>query len=279
MRNQFLILGGTGKTGSRIVKLLQEKGEYVRVGSRRATPSFDWHQRENWAELLEGITHLYITYQPDLAVPGAYEAVTELVERSKEAGVKKIVLLSGKGEVEAQRCETVVKNSGIDYTIIQCNWFSQNWSESFLMGPVLEGHVVLPMAEAKIPFVDADDIAEVAVEVFLNPKYNGQTFELTGPSTYTFAEAVAEIAKATGRQIGFTPVSIDDYKGEMERMELPADYVWLITYLFTEVLGNPANSITTNDIESIIGRAPKDFADYVKEVAATGLWNAAETVE
>ena len=273
MKNQFLILGGTGKTGSRIAKLLTAKGEVVRLGSRSASPSFDWHKRDNWAEVMDGITHLYITYQPDLAVPGAFEAVTELVERAKEAEVKKIVLLSGKGEVEAQRCETVVKTSGIDYTIIQCNWFSQNWSESFLIEPVLAGHVALPMVEAKIPFVDADDIAEVAVRVFLDDTLSGQTFELTGPSTYTFPEAVAEIAKATGREIGFTPVSIEDYKGEMEKMGLPADYVWLITYLFTEVLGNPSNEIMTDHIERILGRPAKDFGTFVKEVAATGLWN------
>lgn len=278
MKRQFLILGGTGKTGRRIAKLLTDRGEKVRIGSRRATPAFDWHQRDNWDELLASITHLYITYQPDLAVPGAYEAVSELVEKAKVAQVQKIVLLSGKGEVEAQRCETVIKDSGIDYTIIQCNWFSQNWSESFLMGPILEGHVVLPMAEAKIPFVDADDIAEVAVKVFLNDTYNGQTFELTGPITYTFPEAVATIAQETGREIGFTPVSIEAYKGEMERMGLPADYVWLITYLFTEVLGNPANEIVTQNIEEILDRPAKSFGQYVKEVAATGVWNTPATV-
>lgn len=273
MKNQFLILGGTGKTGSRIVKLLKEKGEKVRIGSRSANPAFDWHKPQNWAAVLKDISAIYITYQPDLAVPGALEAIEELVKQARTAGVKKLVLLSGKGEREAQLCEQVVIHSGLDYTIIRANWFSQNWSESFLMDPVLEGHVALPMSDAKIPFVDADDIAAVVVEVFMNARHNGHIYELTGPGTYTFTEAVAEITAATGREIAFTPVSINQYEEVMRSMELPEDYIWLITYLFTEVLGNPTNSIITDDIENILGRKPKDFSTYVKEVAATGLWN------
>ncbi|WP_420379879.1 NmrA family NAD(P)-binding protein [Gilvibacter sp.] len=276
MKNQFLILGGTGKTGSRIAKLLQERGELVRLGSRSANPAFNWEDTSNWAHVLHGITHLYITYQPDLAVPGAFEAVSELVAQAKVAGVQKIVLLSGKGETEAQRCEHLIKDSGIDYTIIQCNWFSQNWSESFLMEPVLAGHVALPMSTYKIPFVDADDIADVAVEVFLNPAHNGLTYELTGPKGYTFREAVATIAEASGRSIGFTPVSIADYKAVMQQMGLGDDYVWLITYLFTEVIGNPDNSIITNDIEKIIGRPAKDFQQYANEMASSGVWRLSE---
>ena len=277
MKNQFLILGGTGKTGSRIAKRLQERGETVRLGSRSANPAFSWEDPSKWEAVLEDITHLYITYQPDLAVPGAYEAVSTLVKLAKEAGVKKIVLLSGKGETEAQRCEGIVRDSGIDYTIIQCNWFSQNWSESFLMEPVLEGHVALPMSDSKIPFVDAEDIADVAVEVFLNPKHNGNTYELTGPKGYTFKEAVATIAAATGRDIGFTPGSREAYKEVMQQMGLPETYVWLITYLFTEVIGNPDNSIITQDIENIIGRPAKDFKQYAEELASTGVWDVPTT--
>lgn len=276
MKNQFLILGGTGKTGSRIAKRLQERGELVRLGSRSAIPAFNWEDPSNWAHVLHGITHLYITYQPDLAVPGAFEAVSELVAQAKITGVQKIVLLSGKGETEAQRCENLIKDSGIDYTIIQCNWFSQNWSESFLMEPVLAGHVALPMSTYKIPFVDADDIADVTVEVFFNPAHNGLTYELTGPKGYTFREAVATIAEASGRSIGFTPVSIADYKAVMQQMGLGDDYVWLITYLFTEVIGNPDNSVITNDIEKIIGRPAKDFQQYANEMASSGIWSLSE---
>lgn len=159
--DNILVIGGTGKTGKRVVHLLKTLGHNVRIGSRTASPSFDWHQPEGWAPTLEGMDKVYITYQPDLAVPGALEAIEKLVKKSKQASVKKLVLLSGKGEREAQLCEQVVIHSGLDYTIVRASWFNQNFSENFLLEPILEGVVALPQAAAQIPWIDANDIAQV----------------------------------------------------------------------------------------------------------------------
>ena len=129
----ILVIGGTGKTGRRIVQQLETLGHNVRIGSRSNSPTFDWHQPENWSEAVEGMDKIYITYQPDLAVPGALDAIEQLVKVSKRAGVKKLVLLSGKGEREAQLCEQVVIHSGLDYTIVRASWFNHNFSENFLL--------------------------------------------------------------------------------------------------------------------------------------------------
>ena len=268
----FLITGGTGKTGRRIVDRLQQLGHQVRIGSRSAEPAFDWNRPGNWAEVLKGIDKVYMTYQPDLAVPGAKEAITGLVEQAKKAGVKKLVLLSGKGEREAELCEEIVINSGIAYTIIRASWFNQNFSENFLLEPILEGVVALPQAHVKTPFVDADDIADVAVEVFLNEAHDGKIYELTGSELFTFKEAIDTIAEAANRDIAFVPVSLEAYSDAMREMQLPEDFIWLIDYLFEVVLGNPNNSIVTHDIQKLLGRAPVRFEDFAKEVAKTGLW-------
>jgi len=273
MKSNILVIGGTGKTGKRIVNLLNELDHNVRVGSRSGQPSFDWHQPENWPEVLEGMDTVYITYQPDLAVPGARKAIEKLVADAKSTSVKKLVLLSGKGEREAQLCEQVIINSGLDYTIVRASWFNQNFSENFLLEPILEGVVALPQAEANIPWVDADDIAEVAVKALTEDKHNGQIYELTGPRTLTFKNAVDEIAKASNRTITFIPLTIQEYSGGMRRAELPEDFIWLIEYLFTEVLGNPELAEVTNDIEKVLGRKPIDFSEYAQETAATGIWN------
>lgn len=273
-KESFLIIGGTGKTGRRIVARLEDLGHTIRIGSRSAEPSFDWHAPENWMDALEGIDKVYITYQPDLAVPGALEAIEELVRKAKKANVRKLVLLSGKGEREAQLCEQVVIHSGIDYTIVRASWFSQNFSESFLLEPILEGIVALPQADVQIPFVDVKDIADVVVEALVNEKHNGAIYQLTGSRLLTFREAISEIAAGTGREIQFTPISIQAYSNAMRTQGVPEDFIWLIAYLFTEVLGNPANSEITSDIESVLGRKPLDFSDYVRETAKTGVWNA-----
>tara|TARA_R110002167_G_scaffold358364_2_gene574394 strand:+ start:1903 stop:2751 length:849 start_codon:yes stop_codon:yes gene_type:complete len=272
-KKNILVIGGTGKTGSKVVRRLTHAGHHVRIGSRSASPAFDWDNSETWTPALQGIDQVYITYQPDLAVPGALEAIETLTKTAKRSGVKKLVLLSGKGEREAELCEQVVMHSGIDYTIVRASWFNQNFHESFFLAPILEGFVALPQAEVKIPFVDTDDIADVAVAALLNEEHSGKIYQLTGPRSLTFREAVQEISEATHRSIAFTPITLAAYTKAMEEQGVPADFVWLVGYLFSEVLGNPDNSEITNDIELVLGRAPKDFSHYVTATAATGIWD------
>jgi len=273
MKNNILVIGGTGKTGRKIAERLTQKNQNVRIGSRNGHPAFDWEAPSTWPAALAGMDKVYITFQPDLAVPGALAAIEGLTQVAQESGIKKMVLLSGKGEREAELCEQVLIGSGIDYTIVRATWFNQNFSESFFLDPILAGQVALPQAKAKVPYVDTDDIADVAVEALLHDQHNGQIYELTGPRTWTFSEVVQEIATATGREISFTAISLSDYKQQLEQFQLPATYVWLINYLFTEVLGNAQNAIVTHDIEKVLGRKPKDFSEYVREVAAMGVWN------
>jgi uncharacterized protein YbjT (DUF2867 family) len=275
--NNILVIGGTGKTGRKVVNKLNKLGHNVRVGSRSANPVFDWDNSKTWSESLQGMDKVYITFQPDLAVPGALEAIEELTKQAKRSGVKKVVLLSGKGEREAELCEQVVIHSGLDYTIVRASWFNQNFSESFFLEPIIEGFVALPQADAKVPYVDTDDIADVAVEALLNNKHNGEIYQLTGPRLLTFREAIQEISEATDREIAFTPITLVAYTSAMKQQGVPADFIWLVEYLFSEVLGNPNNSEITNDIEKVLCRKAIDFNDYVKATVKTGVWNTSTT--
>lgn len=273
MKQNILVLGGTGKTGRRIVQKLNERGHNVRVGSRGENPAFDWDDPETWGRALKDMQSVYITFQPDLAVPGALEAIEGLIKEAKRRGVRKLVLLSGKGEREAELCEQVVINCGLNYTIVRASWFNQNFSESFFLEPIQAGFVALPQADVKVPYVDVNDIADVAVESLLNDEHNGNIYELTGSRFLTFREIITEIAEATNREIAFTPIGLPAYNQMLKEHGVPEDYVWLINYLFSEVLGNEANQVITNDIEKVLGRKPIDFSDYVKETAATSIWN------
>ena len=273
MKNNILVIGGKGKTGRKVVQRLVDLGQEVRIGSRTENPSFDWERPETWKAALEGMDKVYITFQPDLAIPGAAKTIAGLVAEAKQQNVKKLVLLSGKGESGAEECEQVVIDSGLDYTIVRASWFNQNFSESFFLDPILAGHVALPQAQVKVPYVDTDDIADVAVEVLLNDKHNARIYELTGPSLWTFKEVVEEIAKAAGRTISFVEVSLPEYVKMLEEHGVPSDFIWLINLLFTEVLGNEANQRVSQDIEKVLGRKPIDFSDYVRKTATTGVWN------
>jgi len=273
MKGNYLIIGGTGKTGRKVVTNLKKEGCNVRIGSRSAVPSFEWEDPSNWMDVLKDIDKMYVVFYPDLAVPGAYEAIQQLTTVAKAVGVKKVVLLSGKGEKEAERCEDLIATSGLDYTLVRASWFNQNFSESFFVEPVLSGEVALPMPEAQIPFVDTDDIADVVTAALTGDQHNGKTYEVTGPRKITFAEAIAEISKATGRSISYHPITLKEYTESMKMAGLPADYIWLFEYLFREVLGNPKNQVVTNDVERILGRKAKDFAEFASETAETGVWD------
>lgn len=271
---QILVIGGTGKTGRKVVQKLESKGYDVRIGSRSASPAFDWQHSATWDTVLAGMDKVYITFQPDLAVPGALEAIERLTSKARNAGVKKLVLLSGKGEKEAELCEQVVIHSGIDYTIVRASWFNQNFSESFFLDPIIAGHVALPKAEAMVPYVDTDDIADVVVAALTDDQHRNQLYELTGPELLNFEDVINRIAAVTGRDIQFTPITLPAYIKLLEEHGVPADYVWLINYLFSEVLDKKSNAVISHDIERVLGRKPKDFTAYVKETAASGIWQA-----
>jgi uncharacterized protein YbjT (DUF2867 family) len=266
-----LVVGGTGKTGRRVAERLQALDRPVRIGSRSGAPPFDWEDRATWAPALQGTTAAYVSYFPDLAVPGAPEAIAAFAAQALEAGTRRLVLLSGRGEEEAQRAEQALAESGADWTIVRCSWFSQNFSESYMLEPVLAGEVVLPAGDVPEPFVDADDIAEVAVAALTQDGHSGRLYELTGPRLLTFADAVAEIARASGREIRFVPVTIEEYAGALAQDGVPDDVVWLLRYLFTEVLDG-RNASVADGVELALGRPPRDFADYARRTAAAGVW-------
>ena len=268
---QILVLGSNGKTGSRVVQKLEALKVSVRKGSRSATPSFDWEKPDNWAAVLEGVKSVYITFQPDLAVPGSDEAIRTLVHLAEEAGVEKLVLLSGRGEKEAQDCETIVRNSRLKWTIVRASWFCQNFSESYMHDPVVYGHVSLPAGDVKEPFIDADDIADVVVAALTEEGHDSKLYEVTGPRLLSFREAVAEIAEAVGRPIVYEQLSIKEYATQLAAFEVPQEYVGLLSYLFSEVLDGRNQSVT-NGVEEALGRKPKDFSEYVKAAVASGAW-------
>lgn len=267
----ILILGATGKTGRRITQRLQAADVPVRLGSRGADPAFDWEDRSTWEAVLEGIHAVYISFQPDLAVPGAVETVQAFTDQAVKSGVRKLVLLSGRGEVEAEQAERVVQNSSVDWTILRASWFFQNFSEAHFLEPILQGELALPVGNIAEPFVDVEDIAEIAVEALTKPGHSGQLYELTGPRALTFAEATAEIAHVSKRDVGFVAVPPDAYRQALEQAQLPADLIDLVLYLFTTVLDG-RNTPVADGIQRALGRPARDFSDYVRRTVATGVW-------
>ena len=274
MKNSpILIIGKNGKTGSRVNERLQALGYATRPVSRSTVPSFDWEKQETWKSAIEGAASVYVTYQPDLAVHSAEPTIREFVRIAREAGLKHIVLLSGRGEEGAQRAEEVIKSSGISWNIVRASWFCQNFSESFMLEGILSGELVLPAGDTVEPFVDADDIADVAVAALTEPGHRNKVFEVTGPRALTFAQCIREIAEALDRHVKYTSVPVDVYINALREQGVPDEMQWLLHELFTVVFDG-RNSNVMFGVEEALGRPATDFNSYVQKTVESGVWAA-----
>jgi len=270
-RKTTLIASGTGKTGSRLAKRLSARGVPVRLGSRSGTPRFDWEaDPATWRPVFDGVASVYLAYHPDLAMPGAASRIRAFANLAVECGVRRIVLLSGRGEPEVVPSETAVRESGAAFTILRAAFFSQNFSEGHLLDPVLSGQVAFPAGGVAEPFLDAEDIADVAAAALTDERHAGEIYELTGPRLLTFAEAVAEITRASGRAVSYVPISSAAY-GEILAEHLPPELAAFLTTLFRDVLDGH-NAHLTDGVERVLGRRPRDFAEYARSAAAAGAW-------
>lgn len=266
-----LIVGGTGKTGRRVAERLTGRGVPVRIGSRSAQPPFDWDDQSTWAAALRDVESVYVTYYPDLALPGAADAIRAFADQAVAAGVRRLVLLSGRGEPEAQRCEAIIQGYPVEWTCVVASMFAQDFSEHFLLEPVRSGVVAFPAGDMAEPFIDVDDIADVVVAALTEEGHAGQVYELTGPRLLTFAEAVDEIAKATGRDIRYVPISPEEYAAGLVEANVLTEYAAFLSDMFGMIFDG-RNAYVADGVQRALGCPARDFTDYVRAAAATGVW-------
>lgn len=270
----ILVIGATGKTGSRVADRLESMNLPIRRGSRGASIPFDWEAPETWGPAVEGVAKAYVTYFPDLAFPGAVEKVAAFCEVAKSSGLKHIVLLSGRGEHHARLGEEAVRNSGLEYTLIRAAWFAQNFSEGYLRDPILAGVLPMPGGMIQEPIIDIDDIADVAVAALTGSGHIGELYEVTGPRLLSFADMAETLGQAAGRPIQHIQISFEDFHANVAQAggEFVAD---VFTGIARETLDG-RNSSVCDGVERALGRPPREFAEYAAKAAKSGAWaNAA----
>ena len=267
-----LVLGGTGRTGARITQRLRSRGVPTRVASRRGAQPFDWAQPSTWDAALSGVGAAYICYSPDLAFPGVAELIAQFAERADAHHVRRLVLLSGRGEEGARASERAIQQVAAEWTIVRSSWFAQNFSEHFLLGPVQRGKLVLPAGNVREPFVDLDDLADLATAALTDDGHAGRVYEITGPRLLSMADVAAELSSATGREILYQSSTPGEFVADVAADGFPALDAEPLADLFRDVLDG-RNASLTHDLETALGRPSTDFADYAHRVAATGLWD------
>jgi len=270
----ILVIGANGKTGQRIAQSLAAQGYSVRPGARNATIPFDWNDETTWASALDGVSTVYVSYFPDLAFPGAAEKIEALSALALQKGIRRLVLLSGRGETHARRCEDIVAASGVDYTLLRCAWFAQNFSEGYLRDPLLDGAIALPAGDVREPIVDVDDIADVAVAALTEMgRHSGELYEITGPRLLHFSEAAATLTAASGHKVHYVPITLAEFHSAMT--EIGGAFIAdVFTHVCQEALDG-RNAWLGDGIQRALGRPPRDFAQFARHAARAGAWREA----
>jgi uncharacterized protein YbjT (DUF2867 family) len=274
----MLVLGGTGKTGRRVVQRLRTAGRTVRTASRTGgDTAFDLGVPGTWASALDDVTAAYLI-EPDLRASTDHEArVPRFVTEAVAAGVRRLVLLSAHGVGEAgdghplKAAEQAVRESGVSWTILRPGWFSQNFSEGPWLPGVLAGTLALPAGDGRTPFIDAEDIADVATASLTEDGHSGQIYQLTGPRAIGFEEAAALIGDAAGRAIRYVDVDPAVFVERSVAVGVPPDVARLLAGLLVAVRDGQGSALS-DGVERALGRLPRSFEDYVAETAAAGRW-------
>ncbi|WP_454321063.1 NmrA family NAD(P)-binding protein [Streptomyces phaeoluteigriseus] len=267
-----VVTGATGRTGGRVASAARAAGLRVRAASRAS--GFDWRDRSTWARTLRGADAAYLAFPTDVGSPEATRAVGEFAREAVSLGVRRLVLLSARGEERARPTEEALRESGADWTIVQASWFAQNFSEGPLVEELrLSGGLVFPAAEGvREPFIDVRDIADVVVAALISgDRYARREIEVTGPRLVAWGEAVAEIAAATGRELSYRAVPPREYREHLVGFGVPGEEADFLVELFEELLDGH-NAQLTDGVRRVLGREPRDFAGFAKEAATAGTW-------
>ncbi|WP_232667965.1 NmrA family NAD(P)-binding protein [Pseudonocardia sp. TRM90224] len=270
----ILVLGATGTTGRRVTARLRRRGFAVRPGSRAADPAFDWSDERTWQPVLNGVSAAYIAYYPDITAPGAFDAITRFAHTAVANGVERLVLISGRGEPESEAVEKGVIAASSQTTVVRCAFFAQDFSEKgFGFEEMIRfGAVALPAPEVGEAFVDAEDIADVVAEALADPRHAGKLYELTGPRLLTFRQAIAEIASATGRHIDYQQITPEQFVTGLLEQGVPEEGAAVFASIFETTLDG-RNAHLADGVEQALGRPPRDFADFARDAAASGVWD------
>lgn len=279
----ILVLGGTGITGSRVAAQLRDRGHHVRVASRSSEWRFDWQDPGTWDRVLEGAGSVYVVqYDPEPLTP-------PLVERAAAHGLTRIVLLSGRGaddmdyfpqSFDSDRDfvathlvgEHAVQESGLEWTVLRPGWFAQNLSEGFLGEGVRSGRMRLPTGDGRASWIDAEDIAAVAVAALTESGHHGRVYEMSGPRALGLAEVAAEISRELGRTVEYVPVSVEEYVAEQVAKGWSAEDAQGLASALSPIPRGKDYHLSYG-FQEALGREPRDFTAFVKDAVAAGAWS------
>ena len=280
--SKYLVIGASGTVGSQIVRDLVALGHGVRATTHRQAAVGTLANVETVLVDLAtgaGVDAAFANVDGAfvLAPPGhadQHKLLSPLVAAAKRARAGKVVLMTAMGANAAdtpfRRVEEELKASGVPYNIIRPNWFMQNFQTFWVQGINANGTIALPAGTAKTSFIDARDIAAVAVRLLTTHDQDGREFDLTGPESLTHADVARILSAETGRQIRYEDIDPDVLRKGLNAGGVPADYTEFLLVILGFLKQGYAER-TTDDVEKLLGRKPIAFSRYARDQRAA--WN------
>jgi uncharacterized protein YbjT (DUF2867 family) len=273
MANHFLVIGASGTVGSEVVRLLREQGHKVRTTTGRKDAAggdsvhVDLGSGAGVSQAFAGIDRAFLMSPAGYA--DQYAILAPLVRAAKEQGLKKLVLMSAFGAdadpaSPLRRSELDLEQSGLDWNIIRPNWFMQNFNTFWLHGIQAQNTIALPVGDAKTSFIDARDIAAVAARLLTDDAWNNRAFNLTGPESIDHAQVAGAISAASGRTVTFQDAAPADLKQGLLGAGLTEAYADFLLLIFGYLKAG-YNAAVTDDVKTVLGRAPSDIRNYVQD--------------
>jgi uncharacterized protein YbjT (DUF2867 family) len=279
-RQMTLVLGGTGRTGSVVARKLIERGLGARTAARHdADVLFDWDDPATHARALEGVDRVYLV-TPVMRVRYA-DLVSDFLDLAAGTGVRHVTYLSTYGsdqappEVDIRAVELDLARRGdFTHSILRPAWVMQNFIDEHL--PVIEGAITVPAGVGAEAFVDAADIAAVAVETLVDPDaHAGAQYAPTGPQSLTVSDVADIIADVTGRPVTHNDIDAEAWiRGAIAAGFVPADYAVMLRWL-TGTISSGHGSRPNDDVEKVTGRPPVTFWDFARRNARAWILQAA----
>lgn len=280
------VTGATGLIGGELLRLLSEMELPVRAVTRDAAralarPGVAWVQADLadpalMEPTLAGTSRLFLLTDNR---PGFADLQISVVEAARRLGVQHVVKLSALGASDHSKsgiglahwqAEEALRSAvgGPTWTLLRPHAFMQNWLGELAGTVRRDGRIYSPIGDGQVPFIDARDIASVAAEVLRDPDpHAGRTYVLTGPRAVGFTEVAQALSMATGRPVGYEPISPEQAAERMRAQGMGESAIrGLLALAAYQRAGGPTARVST-DVQEILGRAPRDVAEFAQDYA------------
>ncbi|MFF8281735.1 NAD(P)H-binding protein [Streptomyces albus] len=263
-----LVVGATGTTGSRTAARLTAEGHRVKAASRRAAPvagaepvRFDWYDTATHAPALEGVDRVYLV--PPVGDPDPAAVMLPFLRQARAAGMRRAVLLSSSAVPSGGPAVGLVHQAlpGLfpEWAVLRPSWFMQNFTGDHLhaRGIREDGTVRSATGSGRVGFVDADDIAEVAVRALTDDRAPDTDLVLTGPEALSYDDIAAVLTEVTGRPVVHHRLTEAQLRDRLAA-EVPAEFAGILAGM-DGAIEQGAEDRVTGTVQRLTGRPPRSF--------------------